>query len=392
MLNRLPTAEPDPLWDLTKAFQQDERPEKLDLVVGVYRDASGQTPVMKAVQEAEAALAVAAASKVYRGLSGNLDFIDGLARFVLGDDSPTLARQCTIQTVAGTGALRLLADFIFKLSPDATVWTTDPAYVNHLPLMTGAGLKVRTFPWQEREDGQGGLNLQTVMTALQEAQPGDVLLLHGCCHNPTGIDPSLEDWKMLSALCQEKKLIPFIDIAYQGFGDGVDLDAAGLRLMAAENELMLASMSCSKNMGLYCERTGGAMVVTPDARLLGQLRHTLERIARSNYSMPPDHGAAVAARLFENPQSWLQELEENRERVASVRALLGAELRAIDAPEKFHCLERQKGMFSLLPLRPEQMDRLRSEFAIYGTAGGRINVAGLTPERISSLAQALKAV
>jgi aspartate aminotransferase len=389
MLSLLPTAEPDPLWDLTREFEQDHRPGKIDLVVGVYRDASGKTPVMRAVREAEAELAAAARSKSYRGLSGNLDFIDGISRFLLGPDSPAQDRQCTLQTVAGTGALRVLADFISRLAPDATVWTTDPAYVNHRPILTAAGLRVRSFRWRENANG---LDLQAAFEDLEQAAAGDVLVLHGCCHNPSGIDPSLDQWRALSAFCRDRRVVPFIDMAYQGFGDGVDADAAGLRLMAREQELLFVAASCSKNMGLYCERTGAAMVVASSASQVTNIRLTLERVARSNYSMPPDHGAAVAAMLFARPEPWLEELEANRRRVAATRRDLAAELRAIQAPAVFQSLERQKGMFSLLPLDPSQMNRLREEFAVYGTTGGRINLAGLAPHQIGILARALKAV
>ncbi|MES2438264.1 MAG: aromatic amino acid transaminase [Verrucomicrobiota bacterium] len=389
MISRLPAVESDPLWALTSECEQDRRPEKIDLVVGVYRDASGRTPVMRSVQEAETRLASGSLSKSYRGLSGNLEFIEGISRFLLGRNSPATGRQCTIQTVAGTGALRMLADFIPRISPHATVWITDPSYVNHRPIMAAAGLAVKTFRWQE--DRQG-LDLDAALEDLGHARPGDVLLLHGCCHNPSGIDPALDHWRAFSRLCVEKQIIPMIDMAYQGFGDGVDADAAGLRLMAGEQELMLVAASCSKNMGLYCERTGAAMVIAPDHRPLANIRHTLERIARSNYSMPPDHGAAIAAMLFENPGPWLAELEACRLRVAGIRRDLGEQLLAVGASEKFQSLRRQKGMFSLLPLDSSQMLRLRQEFAVYGTSSCRINIAGLAPHQVSGLARALTAV
>jgi len=389
MISRLPSAEADPLWALTSQFEQDRRPGKIDLVVGVYRDAQGRTPVMAAVQEAETRLASAALSKSYRGLSGNLAFTDGIARFLLGADSPALQRQYTIQTVAGTGALRMLAEFIPRISPHATVWITDPSYVNHRPIMATAGLDVKTFRWQENEQG---LDLAAALEDLEQARPGDVLLLHGCCHNPSGIDPSPGHWRAFSSLCREKQIIPFIDMAYQGFGDGVDEDAAGLRLMAAEQDLLLVAASCSKNMGLYCERTGAAMIIAPDARPLPNIRFTLERIARSNYSMPPDHGAAIAAMLFENPGRWLPELEACRLRIAGIRKDLADQLVNLGACPGFQGLRRQKGMFSLLPLDPARMGLLRDEFAVYGTSSCRINIAGLAPEQVSTLARALTAV
>ncbi|MBK5568221.1 aromatic amino acid transaminase [Ensifer sp. SSB1] len=389
MLAALPIAEPDPLWALINAFRQDRRADKIDLIVGVYRDASGQTPVMQAVQEAEARLATAAASKSYRALSGNLEFNDGMSRLLLGQGAEALDRQCTIQTVGGTGALRILADFIALVSPQATIWNTNPGYVNHRPIMIAAGLSVRAFRWQENETG---LDLNAVIADLAEARQGDIVLLHGCCHNPTGIDPTPEQWHRLAKLCRDKGLIPLIDMAYQGFGDGIEQDAVGLRHFAQELHTVLVAASCSKNMGLYCERTGAAMVIAPDRGPLANIRATLERITRANYSMPPEHGAAIAAQLFEYPETWLAELDTSRRRVADIRRDLADALVDCGAPELFQALRRQKGMFSLLPLAPHQMDRLREDFGVYGTSNGRINIAGLLPRDVERLAEALRAV
>ncbi|HEV7321369.1 MAG TPA: amino acid aminotransferase [Ensifer sp.] len=389
MLAALPLAEPDPLWALLSAFRQDRRADKIDLVVGVYRDASGQTPVMRAVQDAEARLASSAMSKSYKALSGNTAFNDGMAKLLLGQGTEALDRQCTIQTVGGTGALRILADFIALVSPDATIWNSNPGYVNHRPIMLAAGLAVRSFRWQETETG---LDLGALAADLEDARKGDVVLLHGCCHNPTGIDPSLEQWRQLAALCKDKGLIPLIDMAYQGFGDGIEEDAVGLRHFASELDTVLVAASCSKNMGLYCERTGVAMVIAEDAGPLANVRATLERITRANYSMPPEHGAAVAAQLLEEPQTWLAELEGCRRRVAGIRSDLADALAHFGAPERFQALRRQKGMFSLLPLDQRQMNRLREEFGIYGTANGRINIAGLLPDEVDRLARALRIV
>lgn len=389
MLAALPIAEPDPLWALINAFRQDRRADKIDLVVGVYRDASGQTPVMQAVQAAEVRLAAAAVSKSYRALSGNLTFNDGMSRLLLGEGAEALDRQCTIQTVGGTGALRILADFIALVSPYATIWNTNPGYVNHRPIMTAAGLSVRTFRWQEND---AGLDLDAVIADLAEARPGDVVLLHGCCHNPTGIDPTPEQWRRLAGLCKDKGLIPLIDMAYQGFGDGIEQDAAGLRHFAKELDTVLVAASCSKNMGLYCERSGAAMVIAPDRGPLANIRATLERITRANYSMPPEHGAAIAAQLLESPKTWLAELDTCRRRVADIRRDLADALAACGAPELFQALRRQKGLFSLLPLDPHEMNRLREDFGIYGTSNGRINIAGLLPRDVERLAEALRAV
>lgn len=389
MLNSLPAVESDPLWSVINAFHDDPRPYKMNLVIGVYRNEAGITPTFTAVQQAEQQLAELRTCKAYKHLSGNTAFNHGISRFLLGEHSPLLHNQYTIQTVGGTGALRLLADFIAQATPNSTVWNTAPAYVNHHPLMSSAGLQVRSFAWHANHNG---LDLNKVSDDLAPASPGDVVLLHGSCHNPTGIDPSPEQWQALAALCREKRLIPLIDMAYQGFGEGVNQDAAGLRIMVEQVDTVLVAASCSKNMGLYCERTGAAMVVTSEKKLLPNVQRTLERITRANYSMPPEHGAAIAAQLFAEPQQWLTELEEVRLRITGMRRQLSLELQRLGASNMFHCLAFQKGMFSLLPLGSAQMQRMQSEFGIYGTSNGRINIAGLSSQQIPHLAEALHVV
>jgi len=389
MLSKLPQVESDPLWSVISAFHDDPRPHKMNLVIGVYRDEAGTTPTFTAVQQAEQRLAEQGPCKAYKSLSGNLAFNEGISRFLLGEHSPMLHNQYTIQTVGGTGALRLLADFIAQATPNSTVWNTAPAYINHHPLMSSAGLQVRSFTWQADNNG---LDLNKVLDDLAPAKPGDVVLLHGSCHNPTGIDPSAEQWQTLAAFCRKKQLVPLIDMAYQGFGEGINDDAIGLRLMVEHVDTVLVAASCSKNMGLYCERTGAAMVVTSEQKLLPNVQHTLERITRANYSMPPEHGAAIAAQLFAEPQQWLAELQDIRSRIAGMRQQLSSELQRLGASNQFHCLAFQRGMFSLLPLRPEQMQRLHREFGIYGTSNGRINIAGLSSQHIPQLAEALHVV
>lgn len=389
MFSSLPVLPPDPLWGLTSAFRQDARPNKIDLVIGVYRDDSGKTPVMRAVKAAEEQLAAAGISKAYRSLAGNAEFNAGMARLLFGRDPARLARQHTMQTVGGTGALRLLADFIALAAPEATVWSTNPGYVNHRPIMEAAGLCVAPYRWQERA---GVLDTDAVLADLAQAKSGDVVLLHGCCHNPTGIDMPAEAWAAVAALCDRQGLVPLVDMAYQGLGDGIEEDAAGLQLLVDRLDTVLLTASCSKNMGLYCERTGVASVIGASEKALRPVAGTLERITRSNYSMPPEHGAAIATKLFANPQPWLAELEEMRQRIAGIRAALGDALQQLGAPEEMQALRRQKGMFSMLPVDAEAMTRLREEFAIYGTQNGRINIAGLLPSQIDELAVALTAV
>jgi len=385
MLDHLPHLQGDPLWALADQFKTDTRDEKIDLIVGVYRDESGQTPVMQTVQAAERFLADQAMSKSYKLLSGNMTFNNQIAQFLLGD-SPRLEEQCTIQTVGGSGALRVLADLIAQLSPNSVVWNTEPGYINHRPIMEGAGLRVSPFRWQDKA---GQLDIETCFADLENAVEGDVLLLHGSCHNPSGIDPSLTQWQQFADFCKRKKITPFIDMAYQGFGDGPDDDAAGLRLLVDQIDVVVLASSCSKNMGLYCERTGAATVITKNKAQHNDLRTLLERITRANYSMPPNHGSAIASMLFDDPEPWLEELSVYRDRVTNNRRELGRILSELGAPASLNAIAQQKGMFSLLPLSAEQMLVLRDEFAIYGLPNGRINIAGLRQSQIRTLAEAL---
>lgn len=389
MFSNLPILAPDPLWGLSAAFRQDPRPSRIDLVVGVYRDATGVTPVLDVVKAAERRLAMEAPSKAYRSLAGNVEFNDAMAKLLLGAEPARLARQFTMQTIGASGALRLLADLVARANPAATVWSTDPAYVNHRPLMEAARLRVNHYRWRERG---GVVDVEAVLDDLAAARRGDVVLLHGCCHNPTGIDMPLAGWAAIADLCASRGLVPLVDIAYQGFGDGLDEDAAGLRLLVDRLDTVLVSASCSKNMGLYCERTGTATVIAGDTAALRAIPGTLERITRSNYSMPAEHGAAIAAALLADPEPWRRELEGMRRRVVGLRNALADALERLGLPEEVSGLRRHKGMFSLLPLGPDAMTRLREEFAIYGTQTGRINIAGLHPDQIETVAHALACV
>jgi len=392
MLASLATVAPDPLWGLTAAFRADPRPDKVDLVVGVYRDDTGQTPVMAAVKAAEERLAATGASKAYRGLAGNTDFNAGLATLLLGNDVGRLARQHTMQTVGGTGALRLLADFIAVASPGARVWVSDPGYVNHVPIMRAAGFAVNRYRW--RAEG-GLLDADAMFADLWAARAGDIVLLHGCCHNPTGIDMGVGVWQTVAERCAKQGLIPLVDMAYLGLADGLEQDTAGLRLVVDALDTVLVAASCSKSMGLYCERTGAAMVIGKNRAALQPVGGVLERITRSNYSMPPDHGAAIVAAILDDvalTASWRNELEHMRQRIVGNRRRLDDALASLGAPVSLQNLSRHKGMFSMLPLDADAMERLRADHAIYGTQGGRINIAGLAPEQIDRVAGALVTV
>ncbi|WP_296228654.1 aromatic amino acid transaminase [Ralstonia sp. UBA689] len=392
MLATLETVAPDPLWGLTAAFRADPRPTKVDLVVGVYRDETGRTPVMAAVQAAEERLAAAGGSKAYRGLAGNAEFNAHLAALLLGQDAGRLARQHTMQTVGGTGALRLLADFIAVASPGARVWVSDPGYVNHVPIMRAAGLVVERYRWHAPD---GLLDANAVLADLAAASAGDIVLLHGCCHNPTGIDMEIGVWRVVAELCAKQGLVPLVDMAYLGLADGLEADTQGLRLLVDALDTVLVAASCSKSMGLYCERTGAALVIGKSAAVLRPVGGILERITRSNYSMPPDHGAAIVATILADAAltaRWREELEHMRGRIVGNRIRLDDALSSLGAPSELRNLTRHKGMFSVLPLDVSAMERLRADHAIYGTQGGRINIAGLASEQIGHVAGALVAV
>ncbi|MFV2121570.1 aminotransferase class I/II-fold pyridoxal phosphate-dependent enzyme [Streptomyces sp. Act-28] len=313
MLELLPAPPADPLWDLAAEFGADPRPERLDLVLGVYRDHPGVTPVMRAVRDAEMRLAERSASKEYRGLSGNPAFNRAMLSLGLSGDAPA-DRATAVQTVAGTGALRLLADLVRQTRPGTTVWISDPAYVNHRPILQAAGLTVRAYRWT---DPRG------LLDDLRGAGRDDVVLLQGCCHNPTGTDPSREVWEALAAAAARTGWVPFLDLAYHGLGDGLDEDLWAARMLAERLPEVLVAVSCSKNFGLYADRTGCAIVLGPSARALRHAETALQNAARTLYSMPPEHGAAVVATILGDPglrEAWRAELDAMRDRVAAGQA------------------------------------------------------------------------
>ncbi|WP_292894700.1 aromatic amino acid transaminase [Nitratireductor sp.] len=391
MLNAITPTPTDPLWALTGRFKADPRPEKLDLLIGVYRDESGETPVMEAVHQAEMHWARGRVSKTYPPLAGHETFNQLMSRQLLGTPA-LIERAVTQQTVGGTGALRLLADLIAHLRSDVTIWVSDPGYVNHEPIFRAAGLKVQKFPY--RQVG-GDLDVAAMLNGLEGAHQGDVLVLHACCHNPSGIDMPPELWSSLSGLCRKKGIVPLIDSAYHGLGDGLEADLAGLRYMAETVGEVLVAASCSKNMGLYSERVGCATILREKPGAADDVRGVLQGLARRSYSMPPYHGASLAAMVMEDEalrESWLLELEEMRLRiVGNRRALAEAFLNRTNRADLI-AVGKQKGMFSILPLNTDQMMRLREGFGIYGTDFGRINIAGMSSSDADRVADAVLAV
>ncbi|MEH3078750.1 MAG: aromatic amino acid transaminase [Quadrisphaera sp.] len=398
LLSQLRPSPPDPVWSLVARAAADRRPGALDLTVGVYRDDDGRVPVMEAVARATDRLAARRSSKAYQGLAGNGRFNAAMTSLLLGDPE-RVARATTVQTVAGTGALRLLAELVAAASPTRRVVLGVPAYVNHVPLLRGAGLDVVTHPWTTPD---GALDEAGLLAAVRASHPGDVYLVQGCCHNPTGTSMSLELWDALATACLEAGVTPFVDMAYYGLGDGLDADLAGLRLLVDRLPEVLVAVSASKAFGLYSERTGCAVVVGgPGAGGAGgtagaaAARSVLESSARSLYSQPPGHGAELVAEVLDDDDLralWRAELDGAQARLTRLREVLVAGLRSRGAGCVAEVVSGQRGMFLQLPLAPSQMELLRVVHGVHGMPGGRINLAGVPAQAVDRLAAAVAEV
>ena len=392
MFERLDRVPDDPILGLMAAFRADTAAKKVDLGVGVFRDAQGDTPILDSVRKAEKAVLERQTSKTYVAPAGNAAFNQAMERLVFGADHPVFAatRIRSIQGPGGCGALRLGAELIRLASPQATVHVSTPTWANHVPLITGAGLKLGHYPYYER--ASGALDFGGMCQALEALPAGEVVLLHASCHNPTGADLSQTQWQELVPLFRRRKLLPFIDMAYQGLGTGENEDAYGIRLFAAELPEVLVAVSCSKNFGLYRERVGVLHVVT-DAAAAGvaALSHEV-RVARSIYSMPPDHGAAIVNEILGDAAlraGWASELALMRERINGLRKQLVGQLRAQLPSRDFGFIAQQQGMFSLLGLSVEEVRRIRTERHVYMTDDSRINIAGLRADNLEYFAQSV---
>lgn len=381
---------PDPLLSLIRLYREDPRPKKIDLGVGVYRDAEGATPVFAAVKAAETVLTCEQETKAYLGPEGDVGFLERITLLVFGAATPP-ADLVAVQTPGGTGALRLAAELIAagrrtSGTTGGRIWIGSPSWPIHAGIFRQAGLDVKTVPYFDQA-GQA-LVFERFLGELEAAEAGDAVLLHGACHNPTGADLSLEQWAEVAALLERRGAIPLVDLAYQGLGDGLDEDAAGLRLLMQRCETVIVAQSCDKNFGLYRERTGALFVrVAPGVRDLVQTN--VFQLARCAWSMPPDHGAAVVRVIFESDylaSQWRSELDGMRARLNGVRTALA------DALPLLEPLRRQRGLFALLPLDAEAVDALRRDHGVYMAGSGRINIAGLTAATIPPFVRALGAV
>lgn len=394
MLDQLERLPADPILGLAAAARADTNPDKVDLTVGIYMDEQGICPVFEAVRQAQAALVEEETSKAYMPPAGDAGFNTGMQRLVLGGAHPALAegRVSSVQTPGGCGALRIGAEIIHAASPGARVWVSDPTWPVHIPLLGSVGLQFQTYRYYD--PASHGVDFDAMIEDLKAAREGDVVLLHGCCHNPCGADLSLTQWGVIADMAEAQGFLPFVDIAYQGLGDSLDQDAAGLRLLAERLPEVLVAASCSKNMGLYRERTGATIFVGRNRDNAEALVSQALVAARRVYSMPPAHGALIAGRILGDPTleaQWRAELETMCGRINGLRRSLREKLEAASGRD-FAFIEQEKGMFSFLGLSAEQAIRLREEFSVYMLNSSRINVAGVNARNLEYFAASVAKV
>ncbi len=395
MLEAIQPAPRDAILGLTAAFREDPRSEKINLSVGVYQNELGATPTLESVRIAEQRLAEAATSKSYLPIPGAPEYAEVVQKLAFGakHEAVQSSRIATAHTPGGTGALRVAGDFLKTNFPNATLWLSDPTWPNHPNIFVAAGVPMKSYPYFDKESN--GLAIEPMLEAISKMPAGDVILLHGCCHNPTGIDPTAEQWKQIAEAVYAQGLLPVLDFAYQGFADGIEEDAAGLRAFAQpEAELLLCS-SFSKNFGLYRERVGALSIVCPSADAASAVQSQMNRVIRSNYSNPPAHGGAIVNSVLRDDAlraSWEKEVATMRERINGMRQQLVEALAAQGVPGDYSFITRQRGMFSFTGLTKDQVETLREKHAIYIVGSGRINVAGLTPTNIERVAEAISEV
>jgi len=389
MFDRLGEQPADKILSLMSAFRADPRAGKVDLGVGVYKDATGNTPVMRAVRAAERRLVEAQTTKAYTALAGDPAFADAMIALVLGDAVPRAA-VAAVATPGGTGAVRQAFELVRMANPAAKVWASDPTWPNHLSIIRHLGIPLESYRYFD--EATRGLDREGMLADLARVAPGDVVLLHGCCHNPTGVNPDADDWARIIAVLQERGAVPMVDLAYQGFGDGLGEDAAATRAIASAFPECLIAASCSKNFGIYRERTGILMAVMQDAGRRDLVQGNLAYLNRQNYSFPPDHGARVVATILGDPElraDWEAELEEIRAGMLALRAQLADELKRLTNSDRFEFIRSHRGMFSRLGASPGQVERMRAAHGIYMVGDSRINIAGLNRDTVPVLARAI---
>ena len=382
----------DPILGLGEAFKAETRPEKVNLGIGVYKDASGATPIVKAIKEAEKRLLESETTKNYLTIDGVADYNEQTQILLFGKDHEIIAsrRAKTAQSLGGTGALRIAAEFAKRQLNAQTIWISNPTWPNHNAIAKAVGIQDK--PYRYYDAAKHGLDWDGMIEDLRQAQKGDIVLLHGCCHNPTGIDPTPEQWETLAKLSAEKGWLPLFDFAYQGFGNGLEEDAYGLRVFLKYNKELLIASSYSKNFGMYNERVGAFTLVAEDEETAARAHSQVKTIIRTLYSNPASHGANTIALVLKNDDlkaQWIAELDEMRGRIKAMRQKFVELLKAKGATQDFDFIIEQNGMFSFSGLTPEQVDRLKNEFAIYAVRSGRINVAGITDDNIDYLCESI---
>lgn len=392
MFNVLPQLAPDPILGLSAAFKQDPNPNKIDLGVGVYKDEQGNTPIVSAVAKATRILIEQESTKTYITPQGVQGFIDNMLSLILGEKSPVLMadRVAAVQAPGGCGALRILAELLTRVDKDLTVWVSDPTWANHIPLIGNAGLELKTYPYFDK--ASASIKFDQMLDALKQIPKGDVVLFHGCCHNPTGGDLTQDQWREVLAVTEQQGFLPFFDIAYQGFGDGLETDAFAIRLFAETLPEVIIAASCSKNFGLYRERVGLAAIVSENAQVRQIAQSQIQNVARGIYSMPPSYGGALVDIILsdaELKQEWIDEVDAMRTRMQGLRAMLVNALASKGSSKDFSFINAQKGMFSYLCISPEQVQKMREQNSVYFVDSSRVNIAGINQNNVEPLADAI---
>ncbi len=395
MFDTVQPAPPDAILGITEAFNRDPNPAKINLSVGVYKDASGQTPVLSSVKAAEERILKGEASKNYAPIDGAPLYATLVQQMLFGPNAQVLAdkRSATAHTPGGTGALRVAGDLLKKLKPGATLWMSEPTWPNHPQIFQAAGLKTATYPYFDAKTNS--LDWEPMLQALKAMAPGDIVLLHGCCHNPTGADPTAAQWKAIGDVVEERKLLALVDFAYQGFAQGLREDAACLGALLRPNVELMVCSSFSKNFGLYNERVGALTLVANKADAAVAVQSHVKSVIRSNYSNPPAHGGAIVSTILSDASlrsQWEQELTTMRTRIADMRELFVKTLAEKGVSKDMSFITRQNGMFSFSGLSKDQVERLKKDYAIYIVGSGRINVAGMTRDNMATLCTAIAAV
>lgn len=395
MFEHIQAAPADPILGLNDAYKNDSNPDKINLGVGVYKDEQGNTPILKAVKQAEERLLARETTKSYLSIEGAPAYRSAVQTLLFGKDHQIITKQLaqTAHTPGGTGALRVAAEFIKKHLPEATIWVSNPTWANHQSVFQSVGLEVGSYAYYDADSKS--LDFEAMLASLSQIPEGDVVLFHGCCHNPTGIDPTPEQWYQLAKLCSKQGFLPLFDFAYQGFGQGLQEDAQGLRTFLEHVPEMLIASSFSKNFGLYNERVGALTILCETAEQAETAFTQVKRCIRTNYSNPPSHGSAVVAEILNDAELftlWESEVKAMRTRIHEMRSLFVNTLRIKGVSQDFSFISQQQGMFSFSGLTPDQVAQLRKEFGIYIVGSGRISVAGMTHDNMEPLCNAIAAI